>query len=546
MTSKKLGCGLLSVLGLVGIFGFGGFYAHKKGFIGQDLTPLRGAKVIPEEAIMTSFISTDSENWAKVEDLGLDRVQELIKQNTAEIKKELNKLNIDYQADIESWLGNAMVAVVPEDEKSKNKNSLLILGVKNPINAYKFLKKVQTQEAKKEEKKAAEKTEVIKYKGVKINLAKDSQAQVTNIALLGNKLVLSDEISAVKQAIDTYKGEAAFSSNQDNLDAIAQPLDLKNSIIQVYIADYDRLLKNTLYDPFVSGEKTNKLQPLKSVVLGVGVEDKRLNIQSFAKLKADLDLTEAQPITNKLASKYPEQTIALINGQGISQFWSDFVTLSEADRDFKTMIKGMRYSTRVGMGLDLDKDIFGWMDGEFALGIVKTDRAIIPEIGLQLGTAIVLETSDRDVAQNTLDSVQDTLQKLAGITPQTKDIKKKKVTQWDFPYTDVDISYSWLDKKNLVLTVGNNVVDAMAESEKNSLEKSPKFQQFTQNFPNKSLGYFYVDVEEILSNIKQIPGLYQTYDPELIAIIESIQGVGSTSTMSDSDTTKTDLVFWFK
>ena len=537
MISKKLGGGLLPILSLIGILGIGGVtYAYKKGFIPQELTPLRGANVIPDQAIITSFISTDDQDWQQIENLGLDQAEEIIKKTTNEIEAELSELSIDYQTDIKPWLGNMMLAVVPEDETSTEKHSLLVLGIKNPINAYKFFKKFQT--------KSGDKVEFVHHNGIKINQAKNEQQQVTNLAILGNKIVVSDSISTVKQAIDTYNGEPSFTSNPDNLRILKQPLNPKNSLVQIYVTDYDRWLENTFYN--TSQDKLITLQPLESVILGVGIEGKQVTMQSFAKLKPELDLTEAQPINNKLVSKYPEQTIALFNGQGISQFWSDLVKISEKDPNLQTALRGMRYSTRVVTGLNLDKDIFGWIDGEYALGIIKTNQSVIPELDLKLGTVMILETSDRDTAQNTLDSIGNKLQEQTGIKTQTKATQKQTITQWNIPNSDIDISYSWLDQENLLLTMGNNVVDSMNKSPNESLKENPKFKKFIATIPNNSLGYFYVDLEEVMATAKQIPGFYASYDPESIAIFDSIQSVGATSTMLDSHTTKTDLAFWFK
>ena len=46
--------------------------------------------------------------------------------------------------------------------------------------------------------------------------------------------------------------------------------------------------------------------------------------------------------------------------------------------NLKTVFDGLRTSTRFITGLDLDQDIFGWMDGEFALAIVPSSQPNIP------------------------------------------------------------------------------------------------------------------------------------------------------------------------
>ncbi|MDJ0531808.1 MAG: DUF3352 domain-containing protein [Xenococcaceae cyanobacterium MO_207.B15] len=542
MSSKKSGCGCLPIIGLITVLALGGGYAYKKGWhqrlIGQNLTPIAGAKVIPDEAIMTSFISTNEQHWQQLEKLGIAPAERFIQEVTTEIDKELTALNIDYQEDIQPWLGNAMLAIVPENEQLEDSDILIVLGIKNPINAYKFFRKVQSDEEFD--------LESIKYKDIKIYTATDEEGDRTNLALLGNKVVLSDEIAIVKQSIDTYKGEPSFASDAENKQALTQPLNLKNSLVQTYITNYDFLLENTLAESSISKEQLDDLQPVKSVVLGIGAEDKQLKLQGFTKFNPNLDLGDYQPLTNEIASKYPEQTLALINGQGISDFWNTLVKISEQDRDLKILLNGIRTSTKWGTGLDLDEDIFGWMDGEFAIGIVPTKQVVIPELNLKLGIALILESSDRDTAQNTLNSLDNAMQQQLGISSQTKQINKQTVTQWYFPYSDLDISYGWLDKKYLLFTFGNNVFDSMNNGSQSSLKTNPKFQKFAQKLPNKNLSYFYLDLEKFMTEIKQIPDLPIDYNSESIVLLDSIQGIGSTSTMTDANTNKTELTIWFK
>ncbi|MDJ0744648.1 MAG: DUF3352 domain-containing protein [Xenococcaceae cyanobacterium MO_167.B27] len=542
MSSKKSGCGCLPIIGLITALALGGGYAYKKGWhqrlIGQNLTPLAGAKVIPDEAIMTSFISTNEQHWQQLEKLGIAPAERFIQEVTTEIDKELTALNIDYQEDIQPWLGNAMLAIVPENEQLEDSDILIVLGIKNPINAYKFFRKVQSDEEFD--------LESIKYKDIKIYTATDEEGDQTNLALLGNKVVLSDEIAIVKQSIDTYKGEPSLASDPENKQALTQPLNLKNSLVQTYITNYDFLLENALAESSVSKEKLDDLQPVKSVVFGIGAEDKQLKLQGFTKFNPDLAWGESQPLTNEIASKYPEQTLALINGQGISNFWNTLVKISEQDRDLKFLLNGIRTSTKWGTGLDLDEDIFGWMDGEFAIGIVPTKQVVIPELNLKLGIALILESSDRDTAQNTLNSLDNAMQQQLGMSLQTKQINKQTVTQWYFPYSDLDISYGWLDKKYLLFTFGNNVFDSMNNGSQSSLKTNPKFQKFVKKLPNNNLSYFYFDLEKVMTEIKQIPDLPIDYNSESIVLLDSIQRIGSTSTMTDANTNKTELTIWFK
>ena len=531
MNTRRSGCGCIPIIGIIGALAIAGGYAIKKGWhqslIGQNLTPISGAKVIPDEAIMTSFISTKTNHWQQLENIGLDETTTIIKQATSEIDRELTELNLDYKSDIQPWLGNGMLAIVPE---GRQQNTLVVLGIKNPLNAYKFFKKV----------KEAEKNSIesVRYQDIKINTITDRQGEKTHLALLGNKIVISDEITAIEQAIDTYRGEPSFASVAENRIALKQPLKLKNNLVNIYLTDYNRLLENT------NRENLTRLQPIESLVLGIGVEDKQLKLQSFTEFNPNFEFARSQPITNKIADKFPEDTIAFISGQGISDFWNTLVTVGEQDRDFNSVINGVRNSTRWVTGLDLDRDVFSWMDGEFAFGIVATKQPIVPELNLRLGTVFLLESSDRTTANNTLNSLNNVVQQQLGVISQTKQLQKQTVNQLLVPYSNTGISYGWIDNKNLLFTVGNDVFEAIGNPR--SLAKNSDFQELNRELPRKNQSYFYFNVEQALTQIEQIPGLALDYNSETLTFLESIKSVGAASKMINNNTTQTDLVVLFK
>lgn len=150
-----------------------------------------------------------------------------------------------------------MVAIVPVDNNIKDSNILLVLGIKNPLNAYKFFKKINaSQELSKN---------TINYQGKTITLIKDRQNQPLNFVLLGNKIVISDEILAVKQAIDTFRGEASFASDRKNQVALKQSFNLKHNLAQIYLTNYDRLVNNTFADSSRYSQQLALFQPVKSI-----------------------------------------------------------------------------------------------------------------------------------------------------------------------------------------------------------------------------------------------------------------------------------------
>jgi hypothetical protein len=104
MTSKKSGCGCFPILGIGLALAFGGLYF----FNGKKLTPLEGAEVIPQEAIVSGYISTDLKDWSQLEEIGIPK--SILDNNIEQINTEfITNSNIVYQEDIKPWLGGAML-----------------------------------------------------------------------------------------------------------------------------------------------------------------------------------------------------------------------------------------------------------------------------------------------------------------------------------------------------------------------------------------------------------------------------------------------------
>jgi hypothetical protein len=165
MTKKKSGCGCLLILGLGIALTFVGLYF----FNGKQLTLLEGAEVIPQEAIVSGYISTESKDWSEIEEIGIpENINNYLKQINSEFT---GNSNLIYQEDIKPWLGGAMFAILPNQDED---DLLVILGIKNKLKAYDFLKKLEKQEKQPIEK--------IDYQGITIfentNLQKDFSVRI--------------------------------------------------------------------------------------------------------------------------------------------------------------------------------------------------------------------------------------------------------------------------------------------------------------------------------------------------------------------------------
>ena len=540
MSSNKFGCGCWSFLGMTSALLIGGWYVHFSGWLGKELTPLEGAKVIPNEAIVTSFISAEPQKWSQLQQLGLPETEKLIEENIENLKQEFSSsTTIDYQQDIQPWLGGLMIAILPEQSSTQeDENVLIVVGIKNKLKARSLVKKSQQETQKKWQKR--------KYKRITITEVKNQNNKTISSALLGNKFVISNNKITLEKAIDAYKEKSSLASEPSAKQVLSQKLTIENPVARVYFTDFNYLISQIAKEE-ISATTLAELQQLESVLMGVGIQTEGIHLQSITNLKVDGNNSNLSPTDSKILTKLPANSIAALNGQDINQIWSTTVKQIEADENLRRVLDMGRLSFRYGTGLDLDEDIFSWMDGEFALSIMTTKKKIIPELGIGLESAIILETSNPNKAKAALTKIEKSLQSNLGISSKRKKIATKQtITEWLIPQSNFPLAYGWLDKNYLVFTMGNSGFEFMNNSTSNSLERSDKFKAIAQKLPNNNFGYFYLDMKQIMPIINKLPADSTDISPEVMTVLNSLQGIGATATMPDKSTSQLDALVLFK
>jgi len=124
-----------------------------------------------------------------------------------------------------------------------------------------------------------------------------------------------------------------------------------------------------------------------------------------------------------MVARFPGETIALISG--ISRHWSAFVEQTQTSPEFKG-IDQVRQQLKT-INLDLDKDIFGWMDGEFAIAAIPS-KQVLAAVGF--GGALVFDTSDRKTAEATFDKIDHK----SNFITVGQNVQGKAVTEWQIRY----------------------------------------------------------------------------------------------------------------
>jgi hypothetical protein len=526
MTSKKSGCGCLPILGIGVALAFGGLYF----FNGRKLTPLEGAKVIPQEAIVSGYISTELKDWSELKEIGIP--QEIINNNLEQIdKKNIANSNIIYQEDIKSWLGGAMFAMLPDRDED---DLLIILGVKNKLNAFRFLKKL--------EKKEKQQTKKIDYQGVTIIESISPKKDIMYTALVDNKVLLAIEYQTVKQAIDAYQNKSSLADLNNTQEIFSRPINIKEPLAQIYFTNYGELLKNLASPIMLWGLNSTILNQVGPIVIAIETKEKALHFQSVFNYDSQGKKLDLSSQSNNLLDEFPENTIAIISGKKINEIWQIVKSIG-----INSYLQQAIWLLTSATSLDLEEDVFGWMDSDFILGVIPTNTAIVPELDMGLGAAIAIKTSDPTITKNSLEKIENIIQQNSQITPSQIKNAGKTITEWSIPYNNFTLTYNWIDDNSLFFSLGDSVIDNLKKNSSNSLKKSSKFKAIFEELPQKKLGSFYLNMSSISEIINRSQfDAESNISPESIQLLNSIEGIGATASIPNKSQSQLDLLVRFK
>lgn len=523
-------------------------YVYFRGGFGDGASPLASAKIVPDEAIMASFISTDAQAWSQLQKFGTKEAQDLVMKSLQDINKQaLTESNIDYEKDLKPWVGGVMVALLPPNQVKSTQATpttpesfdvLMVVKIKDKISALNFANKLKAQKGIK--------TQETDYKGQKITQSSQGQSEPTYSTIINNDYVaIAPARQSVEKAIDTFKGEPSFASKQGASSLLTKGINLKNSLAQVYLPDYgsvvEQLIKNSPNASQLPPEALAQLKQVKALAAGIGIDDAGLRMKAVADVDPQLLKNQYQESSGKLVGVFPAETIALISGAGISKSWNAF---SQQAKNIPQVSLGLDLA-RVQLqnyNLDLDKDIFGWMDGEFAFGAISSDRGLLAPVGF--GGALIIDTSDRPTAEATLNKL-DSIAKTASIGVVPRNIAGKTVTEWQIPAQGALLGHGWLDQDTVFVAFGGPISDAIATKPTQLLNSTDNFKSVTGSFAKPNSGYFYVDMEKTLALVNA-KGQAASISPETKAILDSIRGIGMSASSPNDSTSQVEMLLALK
>ena len=250
---------------------------------GKELTPIEGAKLVPQEALMAIYISTDSQAWTQFKKVGTPKVQNVVQQKINSWIGQIAVLEgIDYQKRVQPWIGNLMLASLPPDQTvpKNQENWLMVVGIKNKFKAFEFANVIEKQNTKK--------IQASQYKNIPIVSVTNKKNLTSIVAVLNQYVLVSSQQSTIEKAINIIPSESLASQEASTI--LSEKTD-KDLITQLYFPKYADWLESELSSSEASQISQSSLKPLsqlKSVFVEISIHNQKVCLQAIAKRRSSI------------------------------------------------------------------------------------------------------------------------------------------------------------------------------------------------------------------------------------------------------------------
>ncbi len=486
----------------------------------------------PADTPLVALINTKKETLSS-----LNRFQlfHLVQQNISQFLPK--DTNVDYFRELQSWIGDEIIiGFMPKVGNTRvtlKSNFVAITPIRNETSLKSFLDTLSSDKkrVKVREYQGATIFEIITAPAKKpilpSNTAKKlpiSDENYLAIATFPGYVALSLNPKPIEQLINSKSGNQLTIAKNPQFQAFTQQ-SRDGVLFSMYQnpAKYLALIKDFANDPnlpvplpalqVLKPEQFQKYASINSTIR-LQPEGLRLQAKTFFN-KSGADIKSANKPEQAIVSKMPAATYSAFTGSNISLQWQTIVNLLSTTSEFKKGLADFRNFIKNSTGLDLDRDIIGWMDGEYGFFMFPTKGVLFSSISpnFNLGIGLAIKTSNRSAAEKTLDKFKQLLTNIGvgEIVVKNTLLKGQPITSWDSKVASTSLfAYSWIDENTLIFTSGLGAINDLVPKPQVPLSSTYNFSTATNSLPYPNEGYFYVNMGSSLSWIYGfIPQEYQ-------------------------------------
>jgi hypothetical protein len=507
-----------------------------------------GSNVIPQDALMVVSVTTNLEQWQKLREFGTPRSQASFDKNLAQWRDQfLAKQQLDYQRDVQPWVGKEVtmaflspqtgVMVPPPTQPGippERQPMVMVLPIADPLKAKEVLEKSPATKSGKWTERD--------YKGIKVRENQEKPGQVTSIAVIDTQqVVVANAPKAIEKAIDTLKGGTALSATPGYGEALTQ-IKSENPVARVYMnvaatAGHAAANSNRQLPP----QTLSQIQQNQGIAATATIANDGIQLNAISWLKPNSQSKFNTSNTAKIMSnRLPSETLIMASGGNFKQFWQDY------SRDFSTgqiqiiNPEVFRRGLQSTVGLDLDKDLLSWMQGEFSLALLPAPQG--SPTGLPVSLVFMAQTNDRRTADTALKKLDEAMAS-RDVKIEESSVAGQPVVNWVLPNANVNITRGWMDGNVAFLSIGASVAKSLLPNPTGALAENELFQKTTKSELAQNNGHFFIDVDRVLSlqnfPLPNLPEINRT-------TLEAIRSIGVTSAITSDRTARYDVFVMLK
>ncbi len=320
-------------------------------------------------------------------------------------------------------------------------------------------------------------------------------------------VIVAPTIAVLKDLLDSQKN-ASFSANPDFQKTLTDPRF--GQALVVGFGDYKGITDSSRKMLEKTGSPFPMLQlegPLK------GLEDAYGNMEGFLwatpqglqgegtlYLKPNISpeslaLLKSTDSSNQILSKLPAVTYGMFNANNLAFPMKTVMQAYGKNPQTKSLLDFARNFTQGLAGFD-DRDLFPWMDKEFAGFLFPTQQGVFANMfKVEMGMGMLIQTSDRPIAEASLKKIQASLVKRYG-----KNTTVTKRTVNGTVFTSVNgkdeksiLAYSWVSPDTVLIVTGAESADRIVPKPWQALSDSTTFKAAIASLPTNNAGYVYLD-----------------------------------------------------
>ncbi len=525
---------LLLTLGAAGLLIGGGVAAYwiltqRNGLLGNMTV---GANIIPQDALLTLSVSTESNKWQQLREFGTKQTQAELNKNLAELRDRfLTSNGYNYQQDIQPWVGDEVtIAFLSPQTNTSTQSVMMVLPIENPAAALQVLEKPKLLKQGKWIDR--------KYKGVQIKETQGVPSQNYSATVLDRRfLVVTDNPKATERAIDTYIGGASLAKTDGYTQALGK-IEATERFAQLYV-NVPVAARVAAANPgrSVSPQGLAQLQDHQGLATTITLEPEGIQFKSISWLKPNAKRVHV--VENKAAKmpqRLPAQTLMMVSGGNLQQLWQDYVQGVKSNPLAPIPPENLRGGVKSLTGLDLDKDLLSWMGGEFSLSVLPAAPKKDDTENFALSLVFMVQTSDRERAEKSLTQLDEVMNRQYQFQVQEAKVDGLPVVNWISPFGTLTATHGWLDGNVAFLSLGAPVADRIVPKPATTLASTELFQKTVPSELSPNNGHFFLDVN---STVKALP--LPQFFPSQAIWIEAMRSIGVTTAVSDERSVRYDV-----